>query len=132
MNGSNDKCAWLKFIKSILYDLGFSHVWNNQFTFNAPALLVAVKNKLKERFVLFWRKCLSSEEGMKKIQTYKLLKQKIGIEPYLDNFLDRNLRRCICAFRIGAHRLRIERGSYCGEKPEDRLCDSCKVIFMPM
>ena len=65
MNGSNDKCAWLQFIKSILYDLGFSHVWNNQFTFNASALLVAVKNKLKERFALFWRKRLSSEEGMK-------------------------------------------------------------------
>ena len=41
---------------------------------------------------------------------------------------DRNLRRYICAFRISAHRLRIEHGRYCGEKPEDRLCDSCKVI----
>ena len=48
MNGSNNKCAWLQFIKSILYDLGFSHVWNNQFTFNVSALLVTVKNKLKE------------------------------------------------------------------------------------
>ena len=71
---------------------------------------------------------MSSEEGMKKLQTYKLLKQKFGIEPYLDNLLDRNLRRCSCAFRINAHRLRIERGRYCGENPEDRLCDSCKVI----
>ena len=117
----------MSFRRNVFY-LGFSHVWNNQFTFNASALLVAVKNKLKERFVLFWGKRLSSEEGMKKLQTYKLLKQKFGIEPYHDNLLDRNLRRCICAFRISALRLGIERGRYCGEKPEDRLCDSCKVI----
>ena len=49
MNGSNDKCAWLQFIKSILYEFGFSHVWNNQFTFNASVLLVTVINKLKKK-----------------------------------------------------------------------------------
>ena len=27
-----------------------------------------------------------------------------------------------------AHRLRIERGKYCGEKAEDRLCDSCNLM----
>ena len=27
-----------------------------------------------------------------------------------------------------AHRLRIERGRYCGEKVRDRLCDSCNLI----
>ena len=128
MNGSNDKCAWFQFIKLVLYYLGFSHVWNNQFTFNASALLVAVKNRLKERFVLFWRKRLTSAEGMKNLKTYKLLKQKFGIKPYHDHLLDRNLSRYICAFRISVHRLRIERGRYYGEKPEDRLCDFCKVI----
>ena len=69
MNGSNDKSIWLQFVKSLLYDLGFSHVWNNQYTFNASVLLSSVKNKLKERFVSFWKKRLSSEEGMKKKRT---------------------------------------------------------------
>ena len=71
MNGSNDKSIWLQFVKFLLNDLGFSHVWNNQYTFNAPALLSSVTNfKLKERFVSFWKRRLSSEEGMKKIRTY--------------------------------------------------------------
>ena len=77
MNGSNDKIIWLQFVKFLLYDLGFSHVWNNQYTFKASALLSSVKNKLKERFASFWKKRLSSEVGMKKIRSYKLLKQNI-------------------------------------------------------
>ena len=43
MNGSNDKSIWLQFVKSLLYDLGFSHIWNNQYIFNASALLSSVK-----------------------------------------------------------------------------------------
>ena len=34
-NSSSDKCLWVKFVKSILCDLGFSHVWNNHSTFNS-------------------------------------------------------------------------------------------------
>ena len=128
MNGSNDKSIWLQSYKSLLYYLGFYHVWNNQYTFNASAILSSVKNKLKERFVSFWKKHLSSEEGMKKIRTYKLLKQNFGIKPYLENLIDKDFRGCLCSFRISTHRLRIERGRYCGEKPEDRPCDSCNVV----
>lgn len=128
VNSSINNSIWLQFVKSLLYDLGFSHVWNNQCTFNASALLFSIKNKLKERFISFWKKRLSSEEGMKKLRTYKLLKQNFGIEPYLENLFDKDLRKCLCSFRISTHRLRIERGRYCGEKPEDRLCDSCNVV----
>ena len=48
------KSSWLRFIKYVLTDLGFSHVWNNQSTFNASALLTCIKTKLKERFISFW------------------------------------------------------------------------------
>ena len=30
---------WLQFVKSFFFDLRFSHVWNNQSTFNVSALL---------------------------------------------------------------------------------------------
>ena len=62
-------------------------------------------NKLKERFIAFWKKRLSSEEGMKKLRIYKLLKQTFGIEPYLENMSDIHLRRRLCSFRISTHRL---------------------------
>ena len=56
MNSSNiNKNIWLQFVKSLLYDLGFSHVWNDQSTFNASALLFSVKKELKENFIAFWK-----------------------------------------------------------------------------
>ena len=88
-------------------------------------LVSAVRYK---RFISFWKKSLSGEEGKGKLRTYKLFKQHFGLEPYLENILDKDLRRCLSSFRISAHRLRIERGRYCREKPEKRLCDSCNVV----
>ena len=38
----NEISIWLQFVKNVLFDLGFSHVWNNQSTFNASALLFSV------------------------------------------------------------------------------------------
>ena len=58
------------FFKNVLEDLGFSHVWENQSTFNASSLLTCIKNKLKERFLSFWNKRLNSDDGMEKLRTY--------------------------------------------------------------
>ena len=71
---------------------------------------------------------MTSEEGMKKLRTYKLIKQTFGIELYLEHLVDKDLRRGLCSFRISTHKLRIEHGRYYGEKPEERLCDSCNII----
>ena len=56
LNSSNDKSLWVQLVKNILHDLGFSHVWNYHITFNSRALIAAIKNKLKEGFVSFWKK----------------------------------------------------------------------------
>ena len=52
---SSDKDLWTQFVKNMLHDLGFSHVWNNHSTFNSGSLLASIKNKLKERFISFWK-----------------------------------------------------------------------------
>ena len=53
---SNDKSLWVQLFKNILHDPGFSYVWNYHITFNSRALIAAIKNKIKERFVSFWKK----------------------------------------------------------------------------
>ena len=50
------------------------------------------------------------------------------MEPYLEDIPDKILRRSLCSFRISTHKLRIECRRNCGEKPEERLCDSCNVV----
>ena len=78
LNSSNDKSLWVQFVKNLLHDLRFSHVWNNHSTFNSRALVAPIKNKLKERFVSFWKKRMLGDEIMKKLRTYRLMKQDFG------------------------------------------------------
>lgn len=125
---SSSKSSWLNFVKNILNDLGFSHVWENQCTFNQTSLLFNVKNKLKERFELFWEKHMKSSEKMVKLRTYKLVKVQFGPEKYLEVLKDRKHRKALAAFRISAHKLKIERGRYSNQKLEDRLCIDCNLI----
>ena len=56
------------------------------------------------------------------------MKHFFGIEPYLEDRHNKSVRKCLSSFRISTHRLRIERGRYVGEKPEDRLCILCNNI----
>ena len=97
-------------------------------TFNCGLLLASIKDKLKERFILFWKHRMLGDETKKKLRTYRLLKHNFGIEPYLVDIHDKSIRKCFSSFRISTHRLRIERGRYVGEKTEDRLCISCNNI----
>ena len=55
-NSSSDKCLWVKFVKSILCDLGFSHVWNNHSTFNSYSLLASIKISSKKDLYRFGEK----------------------------------------------------------------------------
>ena len=65
---------------------------------------------------------------MKKLRTYNLIKKNFEIEPYVEILHDKKLRISLSSFRISTHRLRIERGRYCEEKSEERLCNFCNII----
>ena len=74
LNNRSMKSPWICFVKNILTDLGFSHVWDNQGTFNASSLVVCIKAKLKERFISYWKNCMKSEAGMDKLRTLEQYK----------------------------------------------------------
>ena len=63
---------------------------------------------------------------MSKLRTYKLIKNKFGIEKYLE-LKERNVRKALSAFRISAHKLNNERGRYLNLKVEYRQCSICNV-----
>ena len=127
-NSSGEKYAWLNFVKRVLCHLGFSHVWNNQSTFNISSFLLSIKNKLKERYISYWNNRINSNNGMDKLRTYKLFKKTFGLEEYLEYGLDRKYRQCLSSFRISPHKLQIERGRYIGKNVEERKCTDCNVI----
>ena len=116
LNNSGVKSLWLNFVKNVLEDLGVSHMWEYQSTFNASPLLTCIKNKLKEKFLSFQNKRLNSDDGMEKLRTYKLIIQKVELEPYLEILTDRKQRKALTAFRISAHKLQISVDDTLGEK----------------
>lgn len=128
INSTSGKHVWLDFVRRVLNDLGFSHVWNNQCTFESASLILSIRNKLKDRYILFWKNHLNCNSGMGKLRTYKLIKHTFGTENYLNVILDRKVRKCLTAFRISAHKLQIERGRYTGKNVEERLCTTCNDI----
>ena len=87
-----------------------------------------IKNKLKERYLLFWKKSIQSVNGMNKLRTYKLFKNSFSLENYLKVLTDRKQRKVMSEFRISAHNLKIERDRHLGKKVEERLCTSCNEI----
>ena len=126
LNSRSLKSPWICFAKSILMDLGFSHVWDNQGAFNS--LVVCIKAKLKETFISFWKRCSNSDVGMDKLRTYKLIKRTFEIEKYLEILPDRKQRKSLSAFRISAHKLQTKRGRYMGKTIGEHLCTSCNKV----
>ena len=124
-----EKYALLNFVKRVLCDLGFSHVWNSQSSFNISSLLLSIKNKLKGGTSHTGTIASdNSNNGMDKLRTYKLFKKIFGLEEYLEFCLDRKYRQCLSSFRISAHKLQSERGRYLGKNVEERKCTDCNII----
>ena len=44
---NNSNRQWLSFVKNLLCDLGFSHVWENHCTFNSASLLLCIKKQIE-------------------------------------------------------------------------------------
>ena len=82
---------------------------------------------MKERYEQFWEQPMESDDEMSKLRAYKLIKNKFGIEKYLE-LNERNLTKSLTAFRTSAHKLNIERGRYLNLKVEDRICNVCMVV----
>ena len=93
---------------------------NNSTAF--ASLLLCIK--MKNRYEQFLEQRMESDEKMSKLRTYRLIKNKFGIEKHLE-LNERNLRK---SFSISAHKLNIECGRYLNLKVEDRICNVCMVI----
>jgi exonuclease III len=116
---------WASFIRDILTDLGFRHIWSNQSTFSKKALLIKIKSQLHAQFEKLWRSEILKSS---KLSFYQSIKTEFKFEDYLTNVKNRNHRKAFTAFRISAHRLMIEQGRYTNLERQDRLCSACGTI----
>ena len=114
---------WLTCIRNILNDCGLSYIWNDHTlrNFNVQWLNITIKQNLSDQNEQF----LSSEmHNSSKATCYKLFKDNINFEDYLDNLNDKD-RILLCKYRTTNHRLIIETGRWRGINREDRICNLC-------
>ena len=69
---------------SIITQMPVIEFCKNHSTLNSASLLLCIKNKLKERYEQFWEQRMKSDEKMSKLRTCMLIKNKFGIEKYLE------------------------------------------------
>ena len=88
-----------------------------------------VKKKLYLKYCSIWKKELFNDKRQNKtsgnkLRTYRLFKPNFNFEPYLLKLP--YIQRCVLTrFRIGAHKLEIEKGRYFNIKLENRICKLC-------
>ena len=57
---------------------------------------------------------------------YNVLKKERGLEPYLMEVGNPQLRNCLTRFRLGSHWLQVEKGRWSRKGREERVCLFCK------
>lgn len=115
------KLPWLEKIKSTLDSLGLSNIWISQSFLNTKWLASAVKLKLHDQAKQEWTQSLSSSS---KCTTYKLFKNEVVFEKYLDE-LPTSLAIIMAKFRCSSHRLPIEVGRFYNIPRHQRFCSKC-------
>jgi len=73
--------AWLKNVHNIINECGLAYIWNTQTFINSDWFISLVKQTLKDQYNQLWH---SQTENSTKALTYRLFKDNIMPEPYLE------------------------------------------------
>ena len=129
------------FYESVLILTILHHIVLNPKSIPTRALGRNVKRRLEQSYVKFFNEKLAdptsssikmhvgkqlSEEN--KLRTYKLIKTKYAIEPYLLCVTNRGKRQSMSKLRRNNHSLVIETGRHKKLEVDNRLCLKCNVI----
>ena len=119
----NKKC-WAFDVKYILHSYGFGEVWLNQGVTDKRMFLNILKQRIRDTALQSWK---SSINEMDRLKLYRVFKQNLEIEEYIDKLSSFN--KCLIAnFRCSGIPLKCVTGVYY-EKIDYNLCycDFCKL-----
>lgn len=119
-----DNCInnWAGQVKSLLSDLGFHYLWNNEDV--TKVQLDKVIERLYDHFLQSW---FSDLRNSSKLNTYTIYKEVFELEKYLCCISNIKHRIALTRFRCSAHKLNIEEGRYRNIERQERLCTKCNM-----
>ena len=116
--------CWARHVKELLEGNGFGYVWYNQDVNDERSFISAFKERLLDIDIQCWRYDI---EEMNKLRTYRLLKENLTCEIYLNEINIATYRKAITKLRGGLLDLRANTGRYENIPYEDRICLMCKT-----
>ena len=112
---------WVHNIKTILYNTGYSGIWDSHTFLNKLWLTKTVKQKLKDIFLNEWYKKVENDTN------YKIFKHKFEFEYHLTSELSNQCLHALISFRTRNHRLPVETGRWHGIEHNNRKCNLCNT-----
>ena len=113
---------WVYNVQSLLFHLGFGHVWLNQGVGSASLFLSEFKQRVRDCAIQTWNANISLSS---KLRTYKNFKTLLEHEMYLNCVNIQKFRIALSRFRCSSHDLCIETGRHENVPAEHRFCKYC-------
>ena len=129
MNERPNVKNWAVFVKNMLSNLGFFHVWAAQGVGDENKFLSIFRQSLSDNFVQTWNQRLN--ESSRAIFYRQIC--VFQFQPYLEKITHKKFRNALSKIRLSSHtcRLHIESGRWNRPHPiprENRLCSVCNVL----
>ena len=122
-NAINDNLIWISNIKSHLEKNGMLCFYENLYENKTPFIHKRLFRVLSDTF--HQEAFHSITTITSKLRTYGILKTTIGLENYLIQIRNPEVRRSVSKFRLSNHSLNIEKGRHNGVPKEFRFCPFC-------
>ena len=122
LNHNKRTDCWARDVKELLESLGFGYAWYNQSVANECHFISKILQRLKDIDILCWRNDI---EEMNKLRTYRLFKENLICENYLNEINIISYRKALTKLRGGLLDLRANTGRYENINYNDRICKMC-------
>ena len=123
-NAIEENLPWTNNVKDLLEKNGMLCFYINTYENKPPFIHKKLFQRLSDIFHQEAFSTMANEQS--KLRTYGLLKNKIGIENYLQISMNPLIRQKFTKFRVSNHSLNIEKGRHNNIPKEIRFCPFCK------
>ena len=119
---------WVTDVRKLFNTCNVKHLFNEDDVSlnNCDSIMNDIKTKLQLDYV---DKCMANIKQLPILRSYCKFKMEFGMEHYLKEIRDYDVRSCFSKLRLSSHSLQIEKGRHVKPKlaVEKRICECCDM-----
>jgi len=119
----NGSVNWVTKVKLTLFQSGFGHVWVQQGVGDEKCFVILFKQRLVDMYRQDWNSALNDSA---RYDVYKMFKQGLYLEDYMDCVKILKFRDSLIRVRLGISNLRVHKNRYAkADQQPDNSCPFC-------